>query len=261
MRYFLWVFVLGCAEPEEVIDETLDSDGDGLTDVEELALGTDPYAADSDGDGYLDPDELTEGSDPVDSNSVIYQGGWPYNADKAALNDPGWDVPPMEGGQVPDFVGIDAFGEEVHLYDFANRGKPVVLDFGTKFCGPCKDIAAFLATGETAGLIWNDEGEYYPWWKEEYSDLYRQVQEGELYWITILFTLDEEGPTAQDCEEWDAAYPNEHIPVLADSTNQFSQWMEIGSYPAISVVNDQMIFEVYQPSGPFSALQWLFSSE
>ncbi len=41
----------------------LDSDGDGLTDVEELALGTDPFDADSDDDGLLDGEEIDPGLD------------------------------------------------------------------------------------------------------------------------------------------------------------------------------------------------------
>ena len=32
-------------------DETYDGDGDGLSDLDELPLGTDPNKADSDGDG------------------------------------------------------------------------------------------------------------------------------------------------------------------------------------------------------------------
>ncbi|MCB9676954.1 MAG: hypothetical protein H6737_17695 [Alphaproteobacteria bacterium] len=38
-----------------------DSDGDGLLDVEEIALGSNPYAEDSDGDGVRDPDEVSPG--------------------------------------------------------------------------------------------------------------------------------------------------------------------------------------------------------
>ncbi len=47
-----------------------DSDGDGLTDGEELARGTDPFNPDSDGDGYPDGLEIALGSDPLDPNSV-----------------------------------------------------------------------------------------------------------------------------------------------------------------------------------------------
>jgi hypothetical protein len=45
-----------------------DSDGDGLTDAEENALGTDSSDTDSDGDGYSDGDEVDYGSDPLDAD-------------------------------------------------------------------------------------------------------------------------------------------------------------------------------------------------
>ncbi len=60
----------------------VDSDGDGLFDDEELALGTDPNNVDSDGDGINDDAEDTDGdgfsnlleaqnlTDPADSNST-----------------------------------------------------------------------------------------------------------------------------------------------------------------------------------------------
>jgi hypothetical protein len=52
----------------------VDSDGDGLTDEEEVALGTDPFDSDSDGDGVLDGTEvdIAAGSgcpDPLDADS------------------------------------------------------------------------------------------------------------------------------------------------------------------------------------------------
>lgn len=46
-----------------------DSDGDGLTDAEEEALGTDPNNADSDGDGIPDGDENQNGTDPNNPDS------------------------------------------------------------------------------------------------------------------------------------------------------------------------------------------------
>lgn len=42
-----------------------DADGDGLTNDEEAVLGTDPLAADTDGDGLEDGAELTIGRDPT----------------------------------------------------------------------------------------------------------------------------------------------------------------------------------------------------
>ena len=46
-----------------------DSDGDGLSDEEEISRGTNPYNADSDGDGAKDGDEVVAGTDPLDRES------------------------------------------------------------------------------------------------------------------------------------------------------------------------------------------------
>ncbi|NLU31189.1 MAG: VWA domain-containing protein [Clostridiaceae bacterium] len=49
--------------------ENLDTDGDGITDKEELErYGTDPYNADTDGDGYIDTHELFLGLDPLEKD-------------------------------------------------------------------------------------------------------------------------------------------------------------------------------------------------
>lgn len=48
----------------------IDSDGDGLTDEEELRLGTDPFNPDTDGDGFPDGLEVALGSNPLDANSL-----------------------------------------------------------------------------------------------------------------------------------------------------------------------------------------------
>lgn len=44
--------------PPTTIDPTLDTDGDGLTDAKELAIGTNPNKFDTDGDGLPDGDDL-----------------------------------------------------------------------------------------------------------------------------------------------------------------------------------------------------------
>jgi hypothetical protein len=46
-----------------------DTDGDGLTDEEEIALGTNPFMADTDGDGYDDGEEVDAGTDPLSESS------------------------------------------------------------------------------------------------------------------------------------------------------------------------------------------------
>src|SRR5439155_11550215 len=45
---------------------SLDSDGDGLSDAQEILLGTDPFNPDTDGDGFADGVEVASGSDPLD---------------------------------------------------------------------------------------------------------------------------------------------------------------------------------------------------
>ena len=70
-----------------VQDETLDSDGDGLTDLEEIDYGTDPNNKDSDGDSFEDGEEVENGYDPnglgridegsenIDENDQLNIGG------------------------------------------------------------------------------------------------------------------------------------------------------------------------------------------
>ncbi|MBD3230905.1 MAG: hypothetical protein GF329_22190 [Candidatus Lokiarchaeota archaeon] len=56
----------------------LDSDGDGLTDWEEVdQYGTDPNSADTDGDGYSDGEEIDQGTDPNNPNDYPLEGGFP----------------------------------------------------------------------------------------------------------------------------------------------------------------------------------------
>lgn len=54
----------------QAVFETIDLDNDGLTDAEEILLGTDPNKADTDGDGVSDFDEVRQyGTDPLKSDT------------------------------------------------------------------------------------------------------------------------------------------------------------------------------------------------
>ena len=60
----------GCGSDEPVVQEPVDTDGDGLTDAEEAELGTDANSADSDGDGLTDAEEINEyETDPLNSDT------------------------------------------------------------------------------------------------------------------------------------------------------------------------------------------------
>jgi hypothetical protein len=66
--YRLYRFVL------EPIDETYrDTDHDGLADLVEIVLGTDPKNPDTDGDGVSDSAEVAQGTDPLGRNIAIGQ--------------------------------------------------------------------------------------------------------------------------------------------------------------------------------------------
>ena len=64
-----------------------DEDGDGLPNVGELAIGTDPASRDSDGDGISDSAELDQGLNPLDGFAVTtgVQGGVELSSNAEAV--------------------------------------------------------------------------------------------------------------------------------------------------------------------------------
>lgn len=117
----LALLCIGCGtKGAKDIDEGLDSDGDGLTDVEEEELGTDPNLGDSDGDEFDDGEEVKAGTDPLDFHDHPYYGGWPKDGCADELVATGDYI----FGSVPeDFELLDQFGktERVRLYDFCDH--------------------------------------------------------------------------------------------------------------------------------------------
>ncbi len=59
----------GCGSSEPAVVVPVDTDGDGVTDEQELLNGTDPMSADSDGDGVSDSEEIAAGTDPNSADS------------------------------------------------------------------------------------------------------------------------------------------------------------------------------------------------
>jgi len=104
------------------VELALDQDEDGLLDIEEAEIGTDPYVADSDQDGHLDGNEMIEGTDPNDPDDHPYLGGYEIDGDcRDSVVATGNGV-----GEVTDnIVGPDQFGVVVDSYDFC--GKALLL--------------------------------------------------------------------------------------------------------------------------------------
>ena len=55
-------------QEEKALESFRDSDGDGLTDELEMAIGTNPHNSDTDGDGLTDSQEVAVGTNPLEPN-------------------------------------------------------------------------------------------------------------------------------------------------------------------------------------------------
>lgn len=271
------LFLLGActADPVDPVDDTngsADADGDGLTDDEEVALGLDPTVADSDGDGLLDGDELSgdpvygfvsdplladtdgdsyldgwevaEGTDPNERKDRIYQGFWPYNPDKDNLSDPGFQGPLWRDMKMYRHKAKDQYGERVDLYDFAKGTDYVVVDIAHEWCGPCYDIAGWLATGDNADF-------------ETYFGQTREwVHDGTVQWITILGQDVYGRPTeVANLERWDQFFPIEGVPVLADPNGEADQAIASFVLPGAVLLDRRM--NVVAAGHPFDIMDVL----
>ena len=228
----------GLTDDEEAAlgtDPTLaDTDADGLSDLDETEAGSDPTLDDTDGDSYLDSWEVTEGTNPTDAESRIYTGYWPYNPDKDAIPDPGWDGSDAEGELVPRFQWVDQFGDTLDLYDYAYQGKPIVIDVSGAWCYYCKEMAKLL-DGQSS--YFDDYAAYYDW----IEGLPELVDNGDIYWITAIDANSRQQTADEDdVANWYEDYPNPNIAVVLDQDQQFMDWINIVGYPTVFLVNEDM---------------------
>lgn len=61
------------AEDASTTNAIPDSDQDGINDLEEIIIGTNPLHPDTDSDGYKDGEELAKGYDPIKPNAPLFQ--------------------------------------------------------------------------------------------------------------------------------------------------------------------------------------------
>ena len=216
----------------------LDSDLDGLSDQKEMEFGTDPHDPDTDDDGYSDFDEVMAGSDPVDELSVIYQGNWPFNANKNDVVDPGWgQAPPELGSVMPDFVGLDQHGDWVHLYDFANDGKPVVLQLSDASSDLSDHLFQWvLKTPPPMKMM------------TPYEDIQLMIEQGAVHWIHILVLGAEGDPTKQEYNDWLGSYPDCPLPLLRDAQHHILPHIGGDVFPVLVLLNEDMLIQETDPN-------------
>ena len=231
-----------------------------------LFLSTFGFSLDSDGDGYSDKDEVTIGTNPNDPGDRYYLGSWPYNPNKDKME--GIEFPvqcpqniscecetnddcvnqnckrsargdyyctPQPGDMFPRLIAVDQYGEFVDLYDFAMQGKQILIEFGAAWCSPCQGLSNWLSTGDDSGLKNNR------WWKDDYSIIYEKIKNDEILFITILFEDELREPAGYRTSfDWHQKYPNDKIVVLADEYKDIHQWMKPTGYPCINLVDENM---------------------
>lgn len=224
--------------------ESSDSDADGLTDLEELSGGTDPLLGDTDGDGYADADELAVGTDPTDAESGIYTGGWPYNSNKDTMTEGDASEVAAVDGIVPRFVFMDQFGQMVDIYDFAQQGKPMIIDLSGVWCYWCN---------EAAKLIEGDASELNGYGLEPIHDA---IVNGDIYWITILDST-RSGEAANDdtAENWYNLYTFEPVLVLSDVNQESTAWISPRGYPTMMFVDENMVITDYNKNDYTKAMK------
>lgn len=109
MRMLALSVLLGGCVAEVDVNE--DPDDDGLSNAEELEVGTDPNAADSDEDGFDDGDEIEQGTDPADA----------YNKPYDLCRDDITGESNAEGSIAEDFALLNQFGGTTRLYNYCDH--------------------------------------------------------------------------------------------------------------------------------------------
>jgi hypothetical protein len=161
----------GCPQTD-VPDAGTDTDGDGLTDTEETASGTNPDVADTDGDGLFDGTEVAAGLDPLTPDTIatvadVYCGhAIALQAEKEVVwsSIGAYSRPLFTGWQVGDKVAVhytDTQFQWAYLVNASIVGPVFPANMITAEAlgeiiqtGVITDIAGDLSSVDVAGIGW-----------------------------------------------------------------------------------------------------------
>jgi thiol-disulfide isomerase/thioredoxin len=153
-----------------------------------------------------------------------------------------WDTCSGEEGDHPcNLLGPDQNGDTFGLY--ANYGRPIVLDFSTGWCGPCRAAAAHA---------------------QEVQDLYRDS--GLLYITVLIETANGSIPTQADAAAWAAEYGNTDSLVVASSRDILQSgggtWA-LSGWPTFYYIDTEMVLRDidrgYNPAEILHSIDWLLT--
>jgi hypothetical protein len=136
-------------DPKDFADNP-DFDKDGLSDLEELAIGTNPAHWDTDGDHMCDGWEVMMCLDPLDRDDKTGNGDGDFMAYRDVMNDMCW-IDPATATAVTDENGVitNFYAEGIRIY--ALVGIDPILDVtvddaGAKVMARDREIACFSFT-------------------------------------------------------------------------------------------------------------------
>jgi len=135
----------------------VDADNDGLTDVEEAVLGTNPAAVDSDGDGYSDFAELNNLYDPAGPGKLEASPRWKkylnptYNY--SLLTPSSFSLKPLGGDHSVSFVASDNQFFQVEVQPNTTRAS--IMDWYREQFGEPAEVTRLMEGKDAGGApIW-----------------------------------------------------------------------------------------------------------
>ena len=150
---------------------------------------------------------------------------------------------PKKGDIFPDFKAVDQYGDDVSIYDFANQDKYILIEMGTTWCSPCHLLANWLTFNDQE--ISNKR-----FWNDDYQLIYDLVHENKIYYITILYEDNERNNASYETlYDWFNMYPEERIPILADSEKFLHTWIKPTGLPAILLLDENMKIHTFSSRG------------